>query len=877
MANLSRSIDILFNGKETVSKSVGRVQRTIKALNQTVKDINEPLRKATKYLLEMEAASATLAAVMGGYALKAFSNYQFAVVDLNKVLSDTEKEYLPAVEDGVKKLARTYGESSVELIKNTTDFKKASFTIQESALLLENALKLSSAANTDMGGTTERLVQILKGFNYTADKSTHIIDVINILSDKYAVKADQLGDALAKVAPLADLAGFSFEELAAVLVPTIEVFQDSGEAATAWRRATAKVLDNSDPVIKALEDLKVKQKNANGELREASDIIFDIAKAFEGASKSNQIFIASEIFGNRQTAKLLASLRDLDRITEIVNVALGVEHSYTIDQVSKRWATLKVRVDAANETFEQAKQELGERLEPAAIKVVNALNALFEAFRSNLAGDAFKPAFKLIDDLGSQLSAYIEEIGKALPDILAGLDYGKFLAGFEDLKGEIIGIFQDLEITTPEGVKKFLQDFIDISGNALSYTAGLAEGLSRLYESAKPFLVLFRDMDNSSAQFFGRMKVWLEVLDKFGVVWGPILVSLGYAVGGMKKLHAALGEAFKEIEHSVGDLASNTPAKIGEMVDGFADQAARAENVFKLLDIDGEIKKMVDDSVTEAGRLGSLFDELDMESEIRRINEGLDAGAWKEYKNEAIGEVTEVVSRLKTEGEFVKSFNDQVIGSVVDTIQSTSGKTAAFLGKFSDDQLAAFEKADAAGTRLSQKIAASYKPIEEVEPPADEKFKAAQALLREEVNANAEIMKAQYGTVATGIEADSERIVAAMETTSAAFETSSSTLTSLYDTLATQDLDVGTKSAISRQISEEEKRQEEAFELQKQLTEAQINLLAKRAQALESGDALVTVSGDGLAPHLEAFMWEILSAVQVKASESYNSFLLGLS
>ena len=50
-----------------------------------------------------------------------------------------------------------------------------------------------------------------------------------------------------------------------------------------------------------------------------------------------------------------------------------------------------------------------------------------------------------------------------------------------------------------------------------------------------------------------------------------------------------------------------------------------------------------------------------------------------------------------------------------------------------------------------------------------------------------------------------------------------------------------------------------------------------RRDALQNGDSLVTVNGDGLKPHLEAFMFEILESIQVRVSEEYQSFLLGMN
>jgi len=45
---------------------------------------------------------------------------------------------------------------------------------------------------------------------------------------------------------------------------------------------------------------------------------------------------------------------------------------------------------------------------------------------------------------------------------------------------------------------------------------------------------------------------------------------------------------------------------------------------------------------------------------------------------------------------------------------------------------------------------------------------------------------------------------------------------------------------------------------------------------LDRGDALITIDGAGLQPHLEGFMWEILEAIQIRATSEGAEFLLGI-
>ncbi len=52
-------------------------------------------------------------------------------------------------------------------------------------------------------------------------------------------------------------------------------------------------------------------------------------------------------------------------------------------------------------------------------------------------------------------------------------------------------------------------------------------------------------------------------------------------------------------------------------------------------------------------------------------------------------------------------------------------------------------------------------------------------------------------------------------------------------------------------------------------------VLNAQADALRGDGAFITVNGDGLAPHLEAFMWEILESIQVRVNDQGLQTLLG--
>jgi len=84
-----------------------------------------------------------------------------------------------------------------------------------------------------------------------------------------------------------------------------------------------------------------------------------------------------------------------------------------------------------------------------------------------------------------------------------------------------------------------------------------------------------------------------------------------------------------------------------------------------------------------------------------------------------------------------------------------------------------------------------------------------------------------------------------------------------------------TFNLIEDQIKKESQRKDDLLELQKEAVKAQVGLMEARTASIERGDAIIKISGDGLAPYLEAFMWQILEAIQVRASQEGLELLLG--
>ena len=129
------------------------------------------------------------------------------------------------------------------------------------------------------------------------------------------------------------------------------------------------------------------------------------------------------------------------------------------------------------------------------------------------------------------------------------------------------------------------------------------------------------------------------------------------------------------------------------------------------------------------------------------------------------------------------------------------------------------------------------------------------------------------------LEADTKRIQAIFASIDNTVSSTGGMLGSLFGDLINafnSPLGWGALRAVESQIYLENKRRDEALVLQKEMTKATIEEIKARTQSLERGDALIKIDGAGLKPHLEAIMWELLRAIQVRVNADGLKMLVGV-
>jgi hypothetical protein len=81
---------------------------------------------------------------------------------------------------------------------------------------------------------------------------------------------------------------------------------------------------------------------------------------------------------------------------------------------------------------------------------------------------------------------------------------------------------------------------------------------------------------------------------------------------------------------------------------------------------------------------------------------------------------------------------------------------------------------------------------------------------------------------------------------------------------------------IMEQVRKENERRDQEFALQEKLINQQAQMNELKIRQMQEGNYVVQVAASGLKPHLEMILWEILTAIQLRANEESAEFLLGI-
>lgn len=846
MADVQKTIEILFQGDDRLSSTIrgmsGELDGLVTGFNvlgragDVIESIAQPFATLAKGVLATEAALGAMAAGGLAYSITKAVEFEAAAADLNKVLGD-EADRLQEAQDKALELSSKYGVASSEVLASMANFKQAGFDLTGAMDLTASALDLVIAGDISAAEASDILVASLKGFKAPAEDAARLTDVLNEVSNNYATNVRELGVGMATLSPIANQMGFSFEETAGILTPVIEVFRSGDEASNALKTGLLKLVDDSAPVRNALASIGVSQTDANGALRSGKDILYDVALAFNDIEQNQKIFLASQLVGIHQAGRMVEVFDGLDKALEITNVAMGAAGS-AANEVAIRLATAEIAVQRFKTGFENLGIEIGNQFLMATTDIVEGGTDIENTLRTLVKDGTFDPVFEKIRSFGVEFGELLDGIAAAMPEAFAQVEWDDLLASLENIKGSFGGLFDalfdDLDLTKPDELAAAIQKVVDGVTTLTNITSGIIDRLSPLVQLFAAWAEKVTKLDTEQQKWMGNLLADALVIEKFGGIVGTVL-----------------------------NIITDKTDQYVNSVTGIGDDTS-------MMEWGTRFKTSAEESATAVDGITSNVIDFSKAAEAAAVKQA----EFRQSVDEGTGSLDDYSLELYRLGESLKDLPEvQVVDLSIDTDDDGFKETMNFIEYVKDGvTIREYFELDkdslkTATGEIDEKLP-SEKQIELQAKMDLEKLKTVSDLIQTEIEWEAKLEIAE-------VEANAEKVVSIMEGVTANITTAGEVLNTIFGSIDQLSESGFWKYDIMRWIDAEIEIQKEAVAIQRDIANAEISLMEARRKRYESGEALITVAGDGLAPHLEAMMFSVLEAVQVQGNMDAEDYLLG--
>lgn len=287
---------------------------------------------------------------------------------------------------------------------------------------IEGIMNLAAASGESLGATSDIVTDALTAFGLTAEDSAHFADILAAASSNANTNVSMMGETFKYAAPIAGALGFSAEDTAEAIGLMANAGIKASMAGTSLRTIMTALSGEVSFTGSQIGQVDIATKNADGSMRELTDILADCREVFSGLTESEAAFAAESVFGKNAMSGFLALMNaapsDVEKLQKaIANCSAETEeYSGAAEQMAKVMQdNLAGDITIFKSALEGAQITLSDVLTPALREFVQfgteSVASLADAFKEGGLSGA-------MDALGGILSEGLAMVIESLPEFI---------------------------------------------------------------------------------------------------------------------------------------------------------------------------------------------------------------------------------------------------------------------------------------------------------------------------------------------------------------------------------------------------------------------------------------------------------------------------
>lgn len=539
---------------------------------------------------------------LGAAAVKTAADFDSSMSKVAAVSGATGDD-LDALRDKAREMGAKTKFSASEAADAMNYMAMAGWKTEDMLEGIEGIMNLAAASGEDLATTSDIVTDALTAFGLSAQDSGHFADILAAASSNANTNVSMMGETFKYCAPIAGALGFSAEDTAEAIGLMANAGIKGSQAGTALRTIMNNLTGDIKLSGSALGEVTIATTNADGSMRDLSDILADCRGAFSQLSESEQAAAAEALVGKNAMSGFLALMNagegDIKKLSSaIANCDGTAEHMAETmqDNLAGQLTILKSQLQELAISF-------GEMLMPAIRKIVSKIQAFIDKLNNMSEGQrkailtiglmvaALGPLLVIIGTVISKmgvamqgfvkLASGVKKLGVA---VKAGTGvFGKLGAALGGISAPVIAVvaiiavliaaFKHLWDTNEEfrnaitaiwegivsKIQAFCQGIVDRL-NALGFDFGsIVDVLKALWDGFCQFLApIFEAAFNVVSTVLG------TVLD---VITGLLDIFIGLFTGNWSQMWEGVKEVFSGIWEGITSLFENFLNMIRNLAD----------------------------------------------------------------------------------------------------------------------------------------------------------------------------------------------------------------------------------------------------------------------------------------------------------------------
>lgn len=378
--------------------------------------------------------------VIGGVgvaAVKTAADFDSAMSQVAAVSGATGKDF-----DALRNKAREMGAktkfSATEAAEAMNYMAMAGWKTEDMLDGIEGVMNLAAASGEDLATTSDIVTDALTAFGLSAKDSGHFADILATASSNANTNVSMMGETFKYCAPIAGALGFSAEDTAEAIGLMANAGIKSSQAGTALRTIMNNLAGDVKISGKAIGDVTIATTNADGSMRDLSDILADCRSAFGNLTESEKAQAAESLVGKNAMSGFLALMNagqgDIDKLSSAIDNCDGSAEKMAMtmqDNLAGQLTILKSQLQKLAISF-------GDILMPAIRSIVSKLQGFVD--KLNGMDEGTKRTIVTIALLVASIGPLLVIIGTAISKIGVAIQgFVKLANGISKLKIAIQG------------------------------------------------------------------------------------------------------------------------------------------------------------------------------------------------------------------------------------------------------------------------------------------------------------------------------------------------------------------------------------------------------------------------------------------------------